>query len=258
MSRREDRNGELNQDDKDKMVSDAVFYFLVCDQKKSLIKRADICKNCDLARKSKAVQDDVIAEAIKHLARTFGIKAHELESKKGQYILINQLVDNENAEELQHLTWTDKEAGQMGLTFTILGLIFMSNGKVTDEILFKFLKLMGVYEEEQGKRDTRGRQQDPAVDQEVVDLFDGDVKKFVNETLVGKQHYLRRERVQGPDPEVEIYEYSWGERAELEVRRSHVLKMVCELYECSPKMFKEQYEKVKEKEDVDLDEDENE
>ena len=51
MSRREDRNGELNQDDKDKMVSDAVFYFLVCDQKKSLIKRADICKNCDLARK---------------------------------------------------------------------------------------------------------------------------------------------------------------------------------------------------------------
>ena len=86
-------------------------------------------------------------------------------------------------------------------------------------------------------------QQDPAVDQEVVDLFDGDVKKFVNETLVGKQHYLRRERVQvswgniwksnhnhylrcviiieGPDPEVEIYEYSWGERAELEVSQSH-------------------------------------
>ena len=32
--------------------------------------------------------------------------------------------------------------------------------------------------------------------QDVADLFDGDVKKFINETLVGKQHYLKREKVQ--------------------------------------------------------------
>ena len=51
--------------------------------------------------------------------------------------------------------------------------------------------------------------------------------------------------LQGPDPEVEVFEYSWGERSELEVRRSSVLKMICELYECSPRMFKEQYDKVR-------------
>ena len=46
------------------------------------------------------------------------------------------------------------------------------------------------------------------------------------------------------DPEVEQYEYTWGERARLEVKESDVLKMVCELYECEPRMFKEQYDKV--------------
>jgi len=249
------QNSELNQDDKDKMISDAVFYFLVADQKKALVKRAELCKHCDLSKKTKAVQDEVITEAIRHLTKTFGIKAHELESRRGCYILVNQLVENDsdNSDDLQHLTWSDREAGQMGLTFTILGLIFMSNGKVTDETLFKFLKLLGVYEEESGKKD-RGNKQADMVDPDVADLFDGDVKKFINETLVGKQHYLKREKVQGPDPEVEVFEYSWGERSELEVRRSSVLKMICELYECSPRMFKEQYDKVKEMEDIDLDE----
>ena len=53
--------------------------------------------------------------------------------------------------------------------------------------------------------------------EDVKELFDGDAKKFVNDILVGRQHYLQRVRVQGPDPEVEAYEYSWGERANLEV-----------------------------------------
>ena len=30
----------------------------------------------------------------------------------------------------------------------------------------------------------------------------------------------------------------------MEVKKSDVLKMVCELYECEPRMFKEQYDKV--------------
>ena len=54
------------------------------------------------------------------------------------------------------------------------------------------------------------------------------------------QHYLKRDRVETGDPEVEQYEYSWGERAKLEVKESDV----CELYECEPRMFKEQYDKV--------------
>ena len=81
--------------------------------------------------------------------------------------------------------------------------------------------------------------------EDVKELFDGDAKKFVNDILVGRQHYLQRVRVQGPDPEVEAYEYSWGERANLEVKKSDILKMVVELYDCEPRMFKEQFDKVR-------------
>lgn len=246
----------LNKDDVEKMVSDATFYFLVADQKKSLIKKPDLCKACDLSKKSKQVQDDVIDAAKSHLLFTFGIKAVESESKKSHYYLINQLQEKVDDDGLQHIVWSEKENAQMALTFTILGLVFMSNGKVSDETLFKFLKQMGVFQEEGGKKGGRGNQeQGGPIEPEITELFEGDVKKFVNEVLVGKQHYLRRERVQGPDPEVESYEYTWGERADLEVKKSDVLKMVCELYDCEARMFKEQFDKVREAEGDVMDED---
>ena len=62
----------------------------------------------------------------------------------------------------------------MGLIFTILGLVFMSNGKVSEDVMFKFLAGLGL-------------ENSP----ELLDLYDGDLKKYVNDILVSKQHYLR-------------------------------------------------------------------
>jgi hypothetical protein len=55
-SRPDFREHNLNDADLQKMTSDALFYVLVADQKKSLIKRPDLLKTCDLAKKPKAVQ----------------------------------------------------------------------------------------------------------------------------------------------------------------------------------------------------------
>merc|ERR1712183_950253 len=100
------------------------------------------------------------------------------------------------------------------------------NNKISDDNLFKFLRQLGVAEEDRGKggRGSARDQQGESVPEDVKELFDGDAKKFVNDILVGRQHYLQRVRVQGPDPEVEAYEYSWGERANLEVKKSDILK----------------------------------
>jgi hypothetical protein len=57
-SRPDFREHNLNDADLQKMTSDALFYVLVADQKKSLIKRPDLLKTCDLAKKPKAVQVD--------------------------------------------------------------------------------------------------------------------------------------------------------------------------------------------------------
>ena len=87
-------------------------------------------------------------------------------------------------------------------------------------------------------------QQGETVPKDVKELFDGDAMKFVNDILVGRQHYLQRVRVQGPNPEVDAYEYSWGERANLEVKKSDILKMVARLYDCDPRKFKKQFDMV--------------
>jgi len=241
----------LNQDDWDKMISDATFFFLVADQKKALIKRGDLMAACNLKNLKRPDAERAIEKAKERLYKVFGIKVVESESKAGQYYLINILKEDGSDESLQHLVWGEKESAQMGVTFTVLALIFMSNGKVSDENLFKFLKELGVAEEERGKPGKGGRDQGVSVPEDVKELFDGDIKKFVNDVLVGRQHYLHRTRVQGPDPEVEAYEYTWGERAELEVKKSDILKMVVELYDCEPRMFKEQFDKVKELEGED-------
>jgi hypothetical protein len=77
-SRPDFREHNLNDADLKKMTSDALFYVLVADQKKSLIKRPDLLKTCDLAKKPKAVQDYVINSTISELVNVFGIQMQEL------------------------------------------------------------------------------------------------------------------------------------------------------------------------------------
>ena len=63
---------------------------------------------------------------------------------------------------------------------------------------------------------------------QVIEMFDGDIKKFVNDTLVIKQHYLKRERNQHVE-DAEQYDYFWGDRADAEIKQSLVFKMICEV-----------------------------
>ncbi len=50
--------------------------------------------------------------------------------RRGCYILTNALTDLEETV----LDWSERDAAQMGITLAILGLIFMSNGKVGNRI----------------------------------------------------------------------------------------------------------------------------
>jgi len=234
----------LNDDDINKIISDATFFFLVADQKKALIKRSDLVKACGLSGKEKKIQDHVLESAKDRLMRIFGIKAEESE-KKGCFYLVNMLTENQDDDGFQHIMWGEKENGQMAITFIILGLVFMSNGsKISEENLFKFLRHLGVCEEDRKSQRRANDSSSDSLDPELSELVEGDVKKFINDILVSRQHYLVKTREDTGDPEVESYSYSWGERARLEVKESDVLKMICEVYDCEPRMFKEQFDRV--------------
>ena len=101
-------------------------------------------------------------------------KVKEVEGKKGgrSYILVNELAAAEKA--ISYLSISEKETARMGIIFSILGLIFMENGSVSEEDLFNFLERMGM-----------------SSNPELAEIFDGDVKKYINDVLVTKQHYLR-------------------------------------------------------------------
>ena len=65
--------------------------------------------------------------------------------------------------------------------------------------LFKFLRHLGLYEEagkNKRQRPDTDTSSDSAVEDQVIELYDGDVKKFVNDVLVSRQHYLKRDRVE--------------------------------------------------------------
>eukprot|EP00088_Acartia_fossae_P042360 TRINITY_DN4445_c0_g1_i1.p1 TRINITY_DN4445_c0_g1~~TRINITY_DN4445_c0_g1_i1.p1 ORF type:complete len:261 (+),score=91.20 TRINITY_DN4445_c0_g1_i1:53-835(+) len=231
----------ISNDDLQKMVSDAVTYFLVADQKKSIIRKADLVKACDLTRRDRKLQDPIIKLAALHLNNIFGIEVRDL-SKTSTYILVNKLSEINVGE---FLNWSDREAAHMGLTFIILALILMNNDRINEEALFDFLRTLGVYDD--GTTHIRGG--NPQIEEEVLELFDGDLRKFVNETLVSRQHYLKKERVV-QNEESEQYFYLWGDRAEAEVKPSMVFKMVCGVFKCEPSMFKEQFDRIRQRENL--------
>ena len=100
-------SSNLNKDDINRMVSDVVLYCLITDQKKALIKRTDIVKQCNLGK---------------------GLSKNEIDK-------VMDLVERQG-----NIQWKENESAQMGLTFSILGLIFVSGGRVLDETLMRFLK----------------------------------------------------------------------------------------------------------------------
>lgn len=95
-----------------------------------------------------------------------------MEGKRGtrSYILLNAFTDSSNS----FLSFSEKDTARMGINFAILGLIFMENGSVSEEKLYQFLDRLGM-----------------ASNPELAEIFDGDLKKYINEVLVTKQHYLR-------------------------------------------------------------------
>merc|ERR1712141_112765 len=88
------------------------------------------------------------------------------------------------------------------------------------------------------------------ISEDIFNTF-GDVKELIRKEWGQKQHYIdavQVESTEGDSAETRSYQYSWGKRAELEVKKSDLLRMICNLYSCKPSAFKEQYDKIRKEE----------
>ena len=72
----------------------------------------------------------------------------------------------------------------------------------------------------------------------------GNIKNLIDKEWCQKHHYIQMEKDENSDPDNPHFIYSWGERANVEVKKSEILKYIAEVYEKNPREFTEQYDNI--------------
>ncbi|KAG7224395.1 hypothetical protein INR49_004737 [Caranx melampygus] len=193
----------------DQKTAEVVQYFLVKDQKKIPIRRADLVKH--VVKEYRNIYPEIMKRAVRTFDQVFGLKLVEIDTKNHTYILINKLETSEGASPINGPT-----NPKTGLLFVILSVIFMKGGVVREgEEAFRSISLLKEKHEEFG-----------------------DVKKVVTDEFV-RQKYLEYVRI--PHTEPAEHEFRWGQRADEEVSKAKILEFMGQLHEQDPQNWTQQY-----------------
>ncbi|XP_018516982.1 necdin-like 2 [Lates calcarifer] len=196
----------------DQKTAEVVQYFLVKDQKKIPIRRADLVKH--VVKEYRNIYPEIMKRAVRIFDQVFGLKLVEIDTKNHMYILVNKLETVEGASPINSPT-----NPKMGLLFVILSVIFMKGGVVRENLIWNTLKKLRV---------------DPAEKHEEF----GDVKRVVTDEFV-RQRYLEYVRI--PHTEPPEHEFRWGQRADMEVSKAKILEFMGQLHEQDPQSWSQQY-----------------
>lgn len=205
----------LSREQVDQKTAEVVQYFLVKDQKKIPIRRADIVKH--VVKEYRSIYPELIKRAAQTFDKVFGLKLVEIDTKNHLYILVNNLEAAEGESPIN-----TPANPKMGLLFVILSVVFMKGGAVRENLVWNILKKLRV---------------DPG---EKHDEF-GDVKKVILDEFV-RQRYLEYVRI--PHTEPVEHEFRWGQRAEIEVSKAKILEFMGELHEVEPQSWTQQYKEA--------------
>ncbi|XP_008316303.1 necdin-like 2 [Cynoglossus semilaevis] len=197
----------------DHKASEVVQYFLVKQQKKIPVRRADLVKH--VVKEYRNIFPEIMKSASKTLDQVFGLKLVEIDNKNHLYILISKLENVDGPH-------TSVSSPKVGLLFVILSVIFMKGGVVRENVIWNTLKKLRV---------------DPG---EKHAEF-GDVKRLVTDEFV-RQRYLECVRI--PHTEPVEHEFHWGQRAELEVSKVKLLEFLGQLHDQDPQLWSQQFKEA--------------
>ncbi|XP_074500905.1 necdin-like 2 [Sebastes fasciatus] len=196
----------------DQKTAEVVQYFLMKDQKKIPIRRADLVKH--VVKEYRNIYPEIMKRAARTFDQVFGLKMIEIDAKNHMYILINKLETADGASPI-----TSPTNPKMGLLFVILSVIFMKGGVVRENLIWSTLKKL---------RADAGEKHEEF----------GDVKKVVTDEFV-RQRYLEYVRI--PHTEPVEHEFRWGQRADVEVSKAKILEFMGQLHEQEPQSWSQQY-----------------
>ena len=73
-------SGDLNEEDRKKLVTDAVFYIVTQEKKRPMFKKPDVFRAIGLTGRSKDLQDAIWIQAYKDVKDVFGYELKEIDN----------------------------------------------------------------------------------------------------------------------------------------------------------------------------------
>lgn len=198
-----------------KKASMLVEFLLEKFQKSEEFTDADMLKV--VSKKYKTQFSDILRKSSSRMEMIFGMQLKKINTNSQTYAIVSKL-GLSTAEILSGKRGLPK----MGLLMTILGLIFTKGNRATEEEIWKFLSVLGVY---------AGRKH----------LIFGEPRRFITKDLV-EQNYLEiRKMSEGKSPR---YDFLWGSRAQIETSKMKVLEVWAKINDTIPSFFPTLYEEA--------------
>jgi hypothetical protein len=168
-------------------------------------------------RKYKAHFPEIIRRISVQLELVFGLELKEVDPISQSYILVGML-----GLSTEGILRNSSGLPKTGLLLTLLAMIFLSGNISSEDDIWEFLKVVGIYP---------GRYHP---------IFE-EPRKFITKDLV-KENYLEYHRVSGIDPPK--YVFLWGSRAYAETTKMKVLEVLAKINDCIPSYFPCLYEEA--------------
>ncbi|XP_041495421.1 melanoma-associated antigen B4-like [Microtus oregoni] len=170
-----------------------------------------------VSKKYKKQFSDILRKSSSHMEMLFAMRLKKINPDSQFYAIVSKL-GLSTAEILSGKRGLPK----MGLLMTILGLIFTKGHRATEEEVWQFLSVLGVYAEKKH-------------------LNFGEPRKLVTKDLV-EQNYLEIRKVSGgKSPR---YDFLWGSRSHVETSKMKVLEVWATINDTVPSFFPNPYEEA--------------
>ncbi|XP_027944467.1 melanoma-associated antigen B1-like [Eumetopias jubatus] len=182
---------------------------------KEPIKKADMLKIIN--KRYKEHFPEILRKASERMELVFGLELKEVKPGGHSYTLVSSL--DLTGDGSVSSAWGFPKNG---LLMPLLGVIFLSGNCASEEDIWEFLNILGIYD---GRRH----------------FIFGEPRKLITQDLV-QEKYLEYRQVANSDPP--RYEFLWGPRAHAETSKMKVLEFLAKIHDTVPSAFPPHYEEA--------------